>query len=115
MSFEDEIFSTLMPDTVTIYAPTNTNGYGQRTFSSTGVVVRGRLSYTTNRKLNMAGQTIVDVGKFYCRGVPTVTANYKLVLNTGLEATVLSVDPVGDEDGDHHTVITFGSAASGGA
>lgn len=106
----DEIYSQvteLMIDTVDFYPRSTTNKYNEPTYGAV-VSVRGRLM-ADNEKVQMVdGTEVTNVGKFITYGPQeSITVNHKMIVGTTLYR-IHSVDTLGDENGAHHTVITFG-------
>lgn len=112
MAIESE-FLELMPDAVTWYPATSTDRYGKRSFSLSGTSLRCRVSGATRARTTGSGRSQIGEGTLYVYGTPAVSVQDKIVLPTGQDVEVLTVDPVGDQNGDHHLVITYG--AGGGA
>lgn len=106
----DPAFLDLMPSTVTIYPQSSRDAYGKQSFSGTGTDVRCRVVPDVRMTVTETGREVVAAGRVICYGTPTVTTNSRLVLPDGSDAVILSVQVQNDEDGAHHTVITFGGA-----
>lgn len=106
----DPSFLDLMPSTVTLYAQSSRDAYGKQSFSGTGTAVRCRVVPESKVMRTADGREVVSTGRVLCYGTPTVTTDHRLVLPDGSDAIVLGVQVQNDEDGAHHTVITFGAA-----
>lgn len=106
----DPSFLDLMPSTVTIYAQSSRDAYGKQSFSATGTPVRCRVVPENRVMRTPDAREVVTAGRVICYGTPTVDTNCRLVLPDGSDAIVLAVQVQNDEQGAHHTVITFGAA-----
>lgn len=106
----DEIYSQVtefMADTVDFYPRSASNKYNEPTYG-TVVSIRGRLM-DDNEKVQMVdGTEVTNVGKFITYGPQaSITVNHKMSIGTTLYR-IHSTDTLSDENGPHHTVITFG-------
>lgn len=106
----DPAFLELMPSTVTIYAQSARDAYGKQSFSATGTEVRCRVVPEIKVMQTADAREVVSAGRVICYGTPAVTTNSRLRLPDGSDAIVLAVQVQNDEEGPHHTVITFGAA-----
>lgn len=107
MTIESE-FLELMVDTATLYVPTGTDNYGKRSYSATGTVVQGRYQNYTSARVSGSGRVQTEVGHFYCYGIVTgLTTEWKMVPADGRPLKIVAVSDVSDENGPHHTTITF--------
>lgn len=104
----DAAFLELMPSTVTLYPQASRDAYGKQTFSGSGTTVRCRVVPTNDVIRDSNGREVVASGRVLCYGTPTVTVDSRLVLPDGSDAVVIAVQVQNDEDGPHHTVVTFG-------
>lgn len=106
----DPTFLDLMPSTVTIYAQSSRDAYGKQTFAASGTEVRCRVVPEIKVIQTPDARDVVAAGRVICYGTPTVTTNSRLRLPDGSDAIVLAVQVQNDEEGPHHTVVTFGAA-----
>lgn len=102
-------FLDLMPSTVTIYAQSTRDAYGKQSFAATGTDVRCRVVPESRVMRTADARDVVSSGRVICYGTPTVDTQSRLVLPDGSDAIVLAVQVQNDEEGSHHTVITFGA------
>lgn len=100
----------LMPDSVTLYAYSSTDAYGNRTRSATGVPFQCRLMFKTQLMKDDKGRDVVSAGRAILYGDASgVTVESKIELPDGTTPPILSVSGVTDETGlNHHTVVFFG-------
>ena len=99
-----------MPSTVTIYGQSSRDAYGKQAFSATGTTVRCRVVPEIKVMHTADAREVVAAGRVICYGTPSVNTNSRLVLPDGSDAVVLAVQVQNDEEGAHHTVVTFGAA-----
>lgn len=101
-------FLEMMPSTVTVFPQSSRDAYGKQTFAGTGTVVRCRVVPTNDVIRDANGREVVASGRVLCYGTPAVTVDSRLLLPDGSDAIVVAVQVQNDEDGAHHTVVTFG-------
>lgn len=106
-------FAELMVDTVTWYPVSSTSEYGARSFASSGTEITCRCQDDMKARSNEQRRMNLPEGTIYCYGYYAVSVQDKIVLPDGSEAEVVRVGQVGDEDGNHHTVIRVGDAQTG--
>ncbi len=103
-----------MTDTITAYATTTLNNYGKMSVSASGTSYSARVVSDVSRTRDNEGQQIVEGGTLYIMSDAAITVGSRLVLPSGAEPLVLSVDKVTyPADGTpvvHHTVVKFGRA-----
>lgn len=100
--------TSLMVDTVSFYSETARDKYGKPTFAVGATVVKGRFMYGEAKKRTVNNVEVTEVGKFITYGPTTVTVNDKMSTADGKSYTITDVNPISDENGVHHTVVTFG-------
>ena len=98
----------LFSERVTLYPPSTKDKYGKTTFSASGVSACVHLVAEELVMRDIDGREVIQTGKAYVYGTPTVDTTYKMVLADGSIPVVLSVDVANDQNGPHHTVIRFG-------
>ena len=101
-------FLSMMPTTVVVYSLSSNDKYGKPTFSASGTSTRCRVVPNSVSSRSATGVDEVSDGKIYFYGTPTVTLTDKLLLN-GVQLTVKSIQVQNDENGSHHTVVTYGA------
>lgn len=107
MAIESD-FLELFSETVTLYPPATLDKYGKRGFSASGVTACAHLVAEVELARDQDGREVTQTGKIYVYGTPTVTNDYRLVLQDGTEPIIISVDQPHDQNGPHHTVIRIG-------
>lgn len=98
----------MMPDTVTVYAQSSMDAYGKRSWSASGTTYNARIQADSRLQRDDQGREVTVIGRVYLYGAPALTTNHKMVLPDGSTPIIVAVDVVGDEVGDHHTVVTLG-------
>lgn len=103
-------FADLMQDTIIVYPQTTVDKYGKRSFSGTLQIIPCHLIVESRMTRDNQGRETMESGRAICYGSFTnVTTDYKLVLPSGEEPPILSVNSIRDETGRiHHTTIAFG-------
>lgn len=106
MAIEPE-YKELFSEYVTLFASASVDAYGKRSWGASSTA---SAHLVNDRKLTrMAdGREIVETGKAYLWGTPTVDVDSRLVLMDGSEPIIIGVDVVYADDGPHHTVVRFG-------
>lgn len=107
MTIESE-YLALMPSTVTVYPVASTDAYGKLTFSGSGVSTRCRIQETGQVVKTADERNVYEVGSIFFYGTPTITTESKIVLPDGSMPLILSVRVHNDENGAHHTTVSFG-------
>lgn len=101
------LVSDLMVDTVSFYPLNSVDKYNKPTFG-TVVSVRGRLINHEAKIRDVQGVEVTELGKFICYGPQTsLTVNHKMVVGS-ITYTINDISNVSDENGTHHTVVSFG-------
>lgn len=116
MTIERE-YLELFSERVTIVPSTGSLSlYGRRTFTASLAVTACAHLVAEERLFRTSdGRTIVETGRVYVYGLPTVTTDHMLILGSGSASTsaaspvIIGVDVPHDQDGAHHTVIRMGS------
>lgn len=104
----DPEFDEMMNDICTFRAGTAVDAYGKRSFG-TALAVEGRVMYADVLERGELLRNDYPRGKFLTYGqVASINVRSQMTLPDGTDAVVLSVDQMEDEEGPHHTVITFG-------
>lgn len=103
-------YADLFSESVTLYPPASVDAYGKRTFAASGVTVAAHYVAEEALLRSEDGRDVIVKGTFYLYGTPTVTNDYRLVLDDGTEPIIISVDTPHDENGAHHTVIKVGES-----
>jgi hypothetical protein len=111
MSLEASL-QQLMVETVTVAPVTAKDAYGKRTWGTATTFSSCRVQTGNYKVLDSNGQEKVSEGRVYFPNKPTITLNDKITLPDGSTPPILSVDFFGDERGDHHTIVHFGSASA---
>lgn len=96
-----------MVDTVDFYPISTSNKFNEPTYG-TVIHIKGRVMNKEAKTRIVDGIEVTDMGKFICYGPqPTITTKHKMVVG-GVEYNINAVNSVSDENGIHHTDITFG-------
>lgn len=106
MSLETE-YAALMKEAITLKAPASVDKYGKRTWGiaqSFTARVEPKIAMTRDS----AGREVMGRGKVYVYGTPVVTPEWQLTLADNSTPIIISAYLARDEDGAHHTVITYG-------
>jgi hypothetical protein len=101
-------FRELFSESVTLFAPSSRDMYGKRSYASASVVVPAHLVAETELIRTLDGREVVQSGKVYLYGTPTVDTSYRIVLADGSEPSIIAVDAPYDQNGPHHTVVRIG-------
>jgi len=102
-------FLELMPSSVDVKAVTSTDAYGLVTYSGSATTTRCRIMQTGRVVKSADNRDVFEVGTVIFYGTPTVTVNSKMTLPDGSVPLILSVHVHNDEDGTHHTTVSFGN------
>ena len=99
--------SDLFVDTADFYAKNTVDKYNKPTFGSS-TTIRGRFMNHESKTRDANGIEVTELGKFICYGPHTeLTVNHKMVAD-GITYTINDVSHISDENGVHHTTISFG-------
>jgi len=102
-------YAEMFSEVVSLIPPTSVNGYGERSYTASAAASVAAHLMAENTVIRQPdGREVVQTGKAYLYGTPTVDTTYQLLLADGDTPTILSVDVVHAEDGPHHTVLGFG-------
>ena len=102
-------FLELMGQTVTVSSQTAKTAYGVQTWGS-GTSVNCRVMETGTLVNDANGKQVYESGKIIFYGTPTVNLSSRIALPDGSFPVLLSVVVHRDEDGLHHTSVSFGRA-----
>lgn len=108
MSLEAE-FLELMGEAITLKAPASVDKYGKRSFG-TAQSFTARVEPKLHMARDSAGREVVGRGIVYVYGAPLVTPEWELTLADNAKPIIISAYRARDEDGAHHTAITYGEA-----
>lgn len=106
VSYEDE-FNDLMPDEVTVKAPTDpADFYGNPTFGP-AQTVQCRVVGVPRMVRGPDGREVVSSATIYCSGssAVTVTVTHEITLPDGSKPKILAVATYPDDDGRHHQEV----------
>ncbi len=106
MSLETE-FAALMKEAVTLRPPSTVDKYGKRTWG-TAQSFTARVEPKIAMTRDSGGREVMGKGKVYVYGSPDVTPEWQLTLSDNSSPIIISAYRARDEDGVHHTVITYG-------
>jgi hypothetical protein len=99
--------SDLFVETATFYSKSSVDKYNKPTFSS-GTTITGRFMNHESKTRDANGVEVIELGKFICKGPHTeLTVNHKMVVDS-VTYTINDVSHISDENGVHHTTISFG-------
>lgn len=99
-------WADLFPATVTIAPYVSRGTYGARTFG-TAVSYSARVINKTQRVMAPDGTERIATGAVWILGTPIVTAEDQITLPDGSTPSILSVQPIPDQDGAHHVKVLF--------
>lgn len=106
MSIESN-FRELFSETITYFAPTSRDVYGNRTHGASATAP-AHLVAETEMIRTADDREIVQKGKIYLYGDYPITTAYKIVLEDGSVPLIIAVDQPHDQNGVHHTVVRIG-------
>lgn len=108
MSLEFDYF-TMTADTITVYQPTTANAYGATTpATSGGVSYSAHVDMTPRQVLNVRGVEQVASGTIYVlSSSASIPLDAIVELSDGRTPELLRVEPLRDEEGQHHIEVTF--------
>lgn len=101
----EEMFS----EVVILVPPASMDKYGKHSYTaSAGASCAAHIVAEILVLRDAQGREVVQTGKAYLYGTPTVAVTYRIILPDADTPVVLAVDEVVAEDGPHHTVVRFG-------
>ena len=103
-------FAEMMEEVAIFANQASIDKYGKQTFSASPTSYSARVMNSQRIVRDKDGREIVEAGKAIIYGVlpNTVTPLSKIVLPNGSTPPIIHVDTIQDENGDHHTSVTFG-------
>lgn len=101
-------FLDMMTQTVTVYDKDSVDAYGKVSHDATGTVWRCRIMERLNRQTTEDTRYEFEGGTIIFYGSPTITTDSKILLPDGTTPIITGVNRHLDEDGSHHTTVTFG-------
>lgn len=104
----ESAFLELMPSTVTVYGKSSMDAYGKITPNATGTAVRCRIQQRNQRYSTENNRDEFENGTIIFYGSVDITMESKIVLPDGSSPIILSVVTHNDDEGFHHTTVTFG-------
>jgi hypothetical protein len=112
MSFESD-FLEFMPHTITVYAMSGVNAYGEETYSPTGTTYRAMVEERPQVVRSAFGEEVVASHVVYIASTERIPLTSRVVLSDGSEPPVIRSDVFYDPDGVHHVAMFFGGGAGG--
>lgn len=97
-----------MTQTITVYPRTGHNSYGEATFGSTGVTYQCRIAGTPRWVRNQNAEIVEITDVVWVGSTGTITEQDRIELADGSTPPVIRVEKFPDQNGHHHTKITFG-------
>ena len=113
MSFERDIFETMMPSTMSVYSFTAFDTYGDPSYSTSVTTYRCRMEYTPTIIGNQLGEEVVSNVTAYVGSTSPLNVLDRYILPDGSTGIVQSIMQQWDDEGIHHHVINFGGAPGG--
>jgi len=102
-------FLPMMLQTASVAAQTGLDNYGKPSYSASPTAYRCRIIWQERIRRDAQGQEIIEAGRaILTEAAASVTPTHKLTLPDGTTPKIVSVATIQDEDGDHHSVISFG-------
>lgn len=102
-------FLEMMLQTVTVAAQTGVDNYGKPTFSASPSSYRCRIIWQERIRRDAQGREIIEAGRaILTQSAASVTPTARLTLPDGSTPKIVSVATIQDEDGNHHSVLSFG-------
>jgi hypothetical protein len=102
-------FLEMMLQTVTVAAQTGLDNYGKPSFSASPTSYRCRIIWQERIRRDNQGRELVEAGRaILTQAAASVLPTHKLTLPDGSTPKIVSVATIQDENGDHHSVISFG-------
>ena len=98
----------MMTSTVTVYDRDSLDAYGKVTHDATGKAWKCRIQQRRNRQTTEQNRNEYDGGTIIFYGAPTITTDTKIVLPDGTTPIITGVTQHLDDEGAHHTTVTFG-------
>jgi hypothetical protein len=110
MSFEANVFLSMMPSTIKISTRSGHNNYGEPTFASTTTNFRARIVERREFMRTATGEVLEQTHVIWCRstGATSITTDDRLTMPDGTTPQMLSVEMYPDEDLEHHRKIIVG-------
>jgi hypothetical protein len=98
----------VMPSTVTLEKATSVNDYGKPTTFAAPATYRARISFKRHLvRSRVNGEDVLATGAVWLAGVAEVSAFDRLTLPGNLQPDIVDWQTVYDENGPHHTKISF--------
>jgi len=105
----EEDFRELMNEVVTFNSASAIDKYGKQSFSSASSTYYARLMFGQRIVRDKDGREVVESGRAILYGVAaSLTPLFKMTLPDGGTPKILFTSTIQDENGDHHTVVSFG-------
>lgn len=102
-------FREMMDEVVIFNASASVDKYGKQSFASASSTYYARLMYGQRIIRDAEGREVVEAGRAILYGVAaSVTPLFKITLPDGGTPKILYTSTIQDENGDHHTVVSFG-------
>ena len=102
-------FLPMMLQTVTVAAQSGIDSYGKPSFSASPSSYRCRIMWQERIRRDAQGREIVESGRAILTvAAASVVPTHRVTLPDGSTPKIVSVETIQDEDGDHHSVISFG-------
>lgn len=102
-------FLEMMLQTVTVAAQTGLDNYGKPSYSASPDAYRCRIIWQERIRRDAQGRELVEAGRaILTQSAASVTPVHKLTLPDGSTPKIVSVETIQDEDGNHHSAISFG-------
>lgn len=108
MSFDPE-FLELMPSTISVFAYTGFNFYGEPAYSPTATTYRCYIQEQPTEVLTAFGRNTIASHTVYVASTARIDITAKIVMPDGSEPHLIRSDVMYDEEGIHHVVLFFGS------
>lgn len=102
-----DLFTDLMPSTVTVERITGRDTYGQPTFGTALGPFQARVNNVQRNVIGPSGQMVVAKGRAWLDTVEPFTVNDRVTLADGSQPTLLNVNQVPDENGPAYTSFDF--------
>ena len=109
----DPALEELMPHTITVKAFVSVNQYGEETYSTAASTFDALVEEHPQFIRNSYGETVLASQISYTHSTSRIPITSLITLPDGSEPALIRSDVYSDEDGIHHIVLFFGSAASG--
>lgn len=109
MAFESDYLS-MTADTITVHAPSTMNRYGglAPATTSTGKSYSAHVDMTPRQIVSAKGVEEVAAGTIYVMSSSAdIGLQHVIELADGRKPVLLRVEPLRDEEGQHHVEVTF--------